>query len=198
MIYLQLFFSFIKIGFFSFGGGYGMIPIIERELMANSWLSNADFVRIISVSEMTPGPIAVNTATFVGYEVAGFFGGLIATAGVTMPSFILILSTAYILNKYRSHPLLCSVLNGVKPVVLALIIFAAVFVGRHVLFNDEISINTFTVPDPAAGFLNLIDPFMVIIMVISLVMLLVLKINPVLVLLTSGILGIVFHFLGFI
>jgi len=175
-----------------------MIPIIERELMANSWLSNADFVRIISVSEMTPGPIAVNTATFVGYEVAGFFGGLIATAGVTMPSFILILSTAYILNKYRSHPLLCSVLNGVKPVVLALIIFAAVFVGRHVLFNDEISINTFTVPDPAAGFLNLIDPFMVIIMVISLVMLLVLKINPVLVLLTSGILGIVFHFLGFI
>jgi chromate transporter len=198
MIYLQLFFSFIKIGFFSFGGGYGMIPIIERELMANSWLSNADFVRIISVSEMTPGPIAVNTATFVGYEVAGFFGGLIATAGVTMPSFILILSTAYILNKYRSHPLLCSVLNGVKPVVLALIIFAAVFVGRHVLFKDEININTFTVPDPAAGFLNLIDPFMVIIMVISLVMLLVLKINPVLVLLTSGILGIVFHFLGFI
>jgi chromate transporter len=198
MIYLQLFFSFIKIGLFSFGGGYGMIPLIERELIAHGWLSNADFIKIISVSEMTPGPIAVNTATFVGYEVAGFWGGLTATAGVVMPSFILILGTAYILNKYKSHPLLCSVLDGVKPVVLALIIFATVFVGRHVLFNDEININTFAVPDPVINFLNLINPFMLIIMAISLVMLLLVKINPILVLLTSAILGAVFHFLGFI
>jgi chromate transporter len=198
MIYLQLFFSFFKIGLFSFGGGYGMIPLIERELMIHSWLSNAVFIKIISVSEMTPGPIAVNTATFVGYEVAGFWGGLIATTGVVMPSFILILGTAYILNKYRSHPLLCSVLNGVKPVVLALIIYATVFVGRHVLFNDEISINTFTVPDPVMNFLNLINPFMLIITAISLIMLLLVKCHPIIVLLTSGILGAVFYFLGFI
>jgi chromate transporter len=198
MIYLQLFFSFFKIGLFSFGGGYGMIPLIERELMAHSWLSNAVFIKIISVSEMTPGPVAVNTATFVGYKVAGFWGGLIATTGVVMPSFILILGTAYILNKYKSHPLLCSVLNGVKPVVLALIIYAAVFVGRHVLFNDEININNLTVPDPVMNFLNLINPFMLIITAISMIMLFLLKINPILVLLTSGIMGAVFHFLGFI
>jgi len=91
MIYLKLLFTFFKIGLFSFGGGYAMIPMIEKEIEANKWLTSDEFVDIIAISEMTPGPISVNSATFVGYKTAGIFGGMFATLGVALPSLILIL-----------------------------------------------------------------------------------------------------------
>ena len=79
MIYLKLLFSFIKIGLFSFGGGYAMIPLIQREIEVNGWISSSEFVDIIAIAEMTPGPIAVNSATFVGYKTAGLLGSVVAT-----------------------------------------------------------------------------------------------------------------------
>jgi len=88
MIYLELLITFSKIGLFCFGGGYGMIPIIEREIVAHNWLTSQEFVNIISISEMTPGPIAINTATFVGYKIGGIPGGMLATVGVVLPSLI--------------------------------------------------------------------------------------------------------------
>ena len=90
MIYLRLFFSFFKIGLFSFGGGYAMIPMIQKEIEINGWLAASEFVDIIAIAEMTPGPIAINSATFVGYKTAGFFGGMVATMGVALPSIILV------------------------------------------------------------------------------------------------------------
>jgi chromate transporter len=198
MIYLQLFTSFFKIGLFSFGGGYGMIPMIQKELQINNWISGQDFIKIISISEMTPGPIAVNTATFIGYKTAGFLGGAVATLGVGLPSFILIISTAYILNKYKTHPLLGRILYGIKPVVLALIIGAIFFVGRNTMFKHEINVNILNQPSPIMYLINNIDPVNVFILIISLLMLLLLKIHPIFVLLISGILGVIFHYIGII
>jgi chromate transporter len=91
MIYLSLLITFFKIGLFSFGGGYAMIPMIEREIESHGWLSPAEFIDIIAIAEMTPGPIAVNSATFVGFKTAGILGGLFATLGVALPSLLLIL-----------------------------------------------------------------------------------------------------------
>lgn len=190
MIYLKLFATFFKIGLFSFGGGYGMIPMIERELQANNWLSAQEFVRVISISEMTPGPIAVNTATLIGYKTAGIMGGAIATIGVALPSFILIIATSHLLYKFRSHLLIKRVLFGIKPVILALIIVALVFVARNTLFREELL--------HVSDFFTLMDPFSVIIMVICVAILFTLKVNPVFLLLASGAAGVIFYYLGFI
>jgi chromate transporter len=136
MLFLELFYSFFKIGLFSFGGGYAMIPLIQREIETHQWISTQDYINIISISEMTPGPIAVNTATFVGYKAGGIFGGFLATFGVVLPSLILILIASYFFNKFKDHPLLKSLLWGIKPVVVALIVGATIFVARNTLFRD--------------------------------------------------------------
>lgn len=190
MIYFNLFVSFFKIGLFAFGGGYGMIPLIEAELQAQNWLSVQEFVQVISISEMTPGPIAVNTATLVGYRTAGIAGGAVATLGVALPSLILILATSHFLYKYKSHILVKRILYGIKPVVLALIIVAAVFVSKNILFKGEV--------ESFSTVLSLIDPFSVAIMAVSTVCLAVLKVNPIFVLLASGIVGVVLYYLGYV
>jgi len=192
MIYFQLFITFLKIGLLSFGGGYGMIPVIQKELEIHNWMSPYDFIKIISISEMTPGPIAVNTATFVGYKIAGIFGGALATIGVVLPSFILIMATSSLIFKFKDHPLLEKVLYTIKPVVLALIIAAVIFIGKNTLLDAEIiknsGINT--------NFLNYVDPISIIILIISILMLTVFKINPIIVLLASGIIAVILHLLG--
>ncbi|MGM0365884.1 MAG: chromate transporter [Actinomycetota bacterium] len=190
MIYFDLFLSFLKIGLFAFGGGYGMIPLIEAELQVHGWLSTQEFVQVISISEMTPGPIAVNTATLVGYRTAGVLGGAVATLGVTLPSLILILATSHFLYKYRSHVLVKRILYGIKPVVLALIIVAIVFVAQNILFGGE--------AESIPAILRFIDPFAAAIMVVSAVCLIVFKVNPIFVLLASGAAGAALYYLGFI
>ncbi len=190
MIYFYLFITFFKIGLFSFGGGYGMIPLIERELQAYDWLSAQEFVQVISISEMTPGPIAINSATLVGYKTGGILGGAIATLGVVLPSLILILSACHFLFKFRRHPLVKKMLFGVKPVVVVLIIAAVVFVAQNTLFTGEVA--------GLEDFIGLVDPFSIAIMVISAACLFTFKINPIFVIIASGIAGIALHYLGFI
>ena len=91
MIYLQLFLSYLKIGFFGFGGGYAMLSLIQNEIVVQQgWLTDAQFADIVAVSQMTPGPIAINSATFIGYKTAGIMGSAFATLGVCLPSFIII------------------------------------------------------------------------------------------------------------
>lgn len=173
-----------------------MIPLIERELQTHNWLSAQEFVKVISISEMTPGPIAVNTATLVGYRTAGILGGAFATLGVVLPSLILILGLSHFLYKFRSHPLLKRILYGIKPVILALIIVAIIFVGRNTLFKEEV--NAIPGTGVLVNFFGLIDPFSVAIMVLSTLMLVVFKINPIFILLASGAAGVIFYYLGFI
>ena len=100
MIYLQLFFSFLQVGLFSFGGGYAAMPLIQEQIVTkHGWLNMVEFTDLISISQMTPGPIAVNSATFVGNKIAGIMGALIATAGCILPSCIIVMSIAYIYLK---------------------------------------------------------------------------------------------------
>ncbi len=121
MIYLELFFNFLKIGAVSFGGGYGMISLIRETVMANGWLTEEQFLSFIAVAESTPGPLAINMATFIGSAQGGFFGALAATAGVVLPSFIIILIIAAVIKNILKFAGVRAVLDSVQPAICALI-----------------------------------------------------------------------------
>ncbi len=122
---LELFFTFIKIGAFTFGGGYAMIPLIQRETVVNrGWISDEDLIDIIAIAESTPGPIAINSATFVGYRTGGFWGALLATLGVVLPSFIIITAISYILRQFQNIRAVQYAFWGIRAGVLALILKA--------------------------------------------------------------------------
>lgn len=132
MTVLKLLYSFFKIGAFTFGGGYAMIPLIQREIISvRGWLSLQEFIDIVAVAEMTPGPIAINSATYVGYRVAGVLGSAAATFGVVLPSFLVIVALARIYLKYRENPAVAGVTAGLKPGVVGLIAAAAISIGKE-------------------------------------------------------------------
>lgn len=189
MIYFQLLFTFFKIGLFSFGGGYAMIPIIQKELEMNRWLSNSEFLDIVAISEMTPGPIAVNSATFVGYKVAGIFGGIIATIGVALPSLILVLIISGVFFRFQQHPLNKSIFYVIRPVVAGLIFSAAILVSETALFRGKLKWSTFSglFQKP----LEVINVASLGIFILSLVAIIRLKVHPILMIFCSGIIGII-------
>ena len=122
MIYLQLFWEFFKIGLFCFGGAFGMIPLIEETVVRHGWLTESEFFNLIGVCESTPGPIAVNTATYVGSVMGGPLGSIAATLGVVLPSFLIILLIAAVLKNLTDNKYFKGFMRGVKPVVVALIL----------------------------------------------------------------------------
>ena len=118
----SVFITFFKIGAFTFGGGYAMIPLIQRETVEHhKWISDDDILDIIAIAESTPGPIAINSATFVGYKVAGFWGSFAATLGVVLPSFIIILTISYVLDAFEKIKAVQFAFKGIRAGVLALI-----------------------------------------------------------------------------
>ena len=121
MIYLQLFLSFLQIGALSFGGGYAAMPLIQAQIVTeHQWLSMSEFTDLVTIAEMTPGPIAVNSATFVGTKIAGVPGALVATAGCILPACILVTLIAKLYLKYRNIAVLQSVLGSLRPAVVIL------------------------------------------------------------------------------
>ena len=126
MILLQLFISYLKIGFFGFGGGYAMLSLIQNEIVVqHGWLTLAEFTDIVAVSQITPGPIAINSATYVGYSVAGIWGSIVATVAVSLPSLtIMALLTKFFLQ-LRNNRYVAGVVTAMKPVVLGMILSAA-------------------------------------------------------------------------
>lgn len=126
MIYLQLFYEFFIIGLFTFGGGYAMIPLIQDVVVKNEWLTIEEFYNFIGICESTPGPIAVNMATYVGSTQGGILGSVCATLGVVLPSFIIILLIAALLNKLTSNKYFKNFIKGVRPVIVSLILFAGI------------------------------------------------------------------------
>ena len=136
MIYLQLFFSFFKIGIFSFGGGYASLPLIQKELVdARSILTYNEFIDLLTISEITPGPIAVNAATFAGNRVAGLPGGIVSTLGVVTPAIIIVLLLGYLYSKYSEMDMVQGVIHGLRPASVALIASAAVTLVMTALFG---------------------------------------------------------------
>ena len=117
----KLFITFFKIGLFSFGGGYGMLPLMLEETLKNGWLTEAEFVNFLAIAESTPGPIAINSATFVGYRTCGFWGSVCATLGVVLPSFGVILAISYILKEFEELKAVQYAFNGIRVGVLALL-----------------------------------------------------------------------------
>lgn len=138
MIYFQLFYTFFLIGLLTFGGGYAMIPMIQEQVMGNGWMELNQLTDFIAISEATPGPFAINIATFVGNQTGGVLGAISATIGVILPSFIIILIVALIMSKFLNNKYVKGALGGVRPVVLALILSTAlVFFIRSFLFNGD-------------------------------------------------------------
>ena len=126
MIYLQLLYSYLKIGFFGFGGGYAMLSLIQNEVVVqNQWMTNAEFTDIVAVSQMTPGPIAINSATYIGYTVAGFWGSVVATTAVCLPALTLMILITRFFLQLRDNRYVKGAIAGMKPVVVGMIGAAA-------------------------------------------------------------------------
>ena len=185
MIYLDLFLTFLKIGTFTFGGGYAMIPLIQETVLNNNWMGLEKLIDFIAISESTPGPFAINMATFIGITKGGFIGAIFSTLGVVLPSFIIILIIAKSYDKYKNSKIVKGLMKGLKPAVIGLILSAVISNFLTVFFPEGILLNTFT---------NI--EFWKSMFIFSLSLVLVFsKVHPIKVILSSAFLGII---LGFI
>ncbi len=191
MIYLQLFISFLQIGAFSFGGGYAAMPLIQNQVVQiHPWLSQSEFTDLITISQMTPGPIAVNSATFVGTRIAGMPGALAATAGCVLPSCILVTLLAKIYLKYRNLSLLQGVLKSLRPAVIAMIAAAGVSILVNAFWGEAMASLT------ASQLLPNISIQAVGIFIGSLILLIRFKMNPIHVMLLSGVAEVALQLIG--
>ena len=181
MIYFALFLTFLKIGLFTFGGGYAMLQMIQEEVAAHGWLNQSELINFIAVSESTPGPFAVNIATFVGTRTGGIFGGLCATLGVILPSFVIILIVARCYQKFKSNKLVVGAMNGLKPAVVGLIAAALLSLSGTVFFPQGLSATVFG----TAHFYVSLGIFAVA------VVLAFKKLHPILIVLISAVIGII-------
>ena len=138
MICLELFVTFFKIGLFTIGGGYAMLPLIQADVQAHGWMTAEELVNFIAVSESTPGPFAVNVSTYVGAELAGLPGAFCATLGVVLPSFLIILLVARFYAAFRASAAVSGAMSGLRPAVIGMIGAAAVSVGQTVFAPDGV------------------------------------------------------------
>ena len=177
MIYIQLFLSYLKIGFFGFGGGYAMLSLIQNEIVEQQgWLTASQFADIVAVSQMTPGPIAINSATYIGYTVAGFWGSVVATIAVCLPALTVMLALTKFFIKLKDNHYVHGVLMGMRPVVVGMIAAAALLL----MFPKQSADATF------------IDHWSWILFGITLYASYK-KINPILLIVLSGVVGIVIY-----
>ena len=185
MIYLQLFLSFLQIGLFSFGGGYAAMPLIQNQIVTiHSWLSMSEFTDLITISQMTPGPIAINSATFVGIKIAGLPGALIATIGCILPSCIIVTLIAKLYLKYRNMSVLQDILTTLRPAVVAMITSA----GISILISAFWDSGAISIANISWG--------MVLIFVICFILLKKAKADPILVMILAGIMKLAIGVIG--
>ena len=144
MIQLILFLTFFKIGAFTFGGGYAMLPLIQAEVLKQGWLEAEKIINFIAVSESTPGPFAINMATYVGLETGGFLGAVCATLGVVLPSFVIIIIVANFFEKFKTNKIVAGCMSGLKPAVIGLIGSAIISIGKTVFFRNGLTVDIFT------------------------------------------------------
>ncbi|MCI9106768.1 MAG: chromate transporter [Lachnospiraceae bacterium] len=184
MIYLELLWSFFQIGLFSIGGGYAAMPLIQNQVVdVHPWLSMTQFADIMTIAEMTPGPIAINSATFVGIQVAGIPGAIIATIGCIFPSCVIVITLAYIYYRFRGLRMVQGVLTGLRPAVVAMIASAGITLVIMAFYGERI------VPADLSG-INIIS---VIIFVVGFFVLRKWKANPIYVMLGAGAAGVLLY-----
>lgn len=188
MIFLELFFTFLKIGLISFGGGYGMISLIREEVLSNAWMSEESFLDLVAVAESTPGPIAVNMATFVGSSQGGLLGAFVATLGVVLPSFVIILLIAALARTFLNRPGVQAMLSGIRPTVVGLVLATGVTMLLSTLFSFS------SVKDSFKPDLRAIVIFVILLMIrLVLPRLRVKKVSPICLIAVSAFLGILFY-----
>ena len=132
MVYLELLIGFLQVGLFSFGGAYGAIPVIREVVMKYGWVTEEKFAYLLAISESTPGPIMVNTATYIGNEVGGIFGSMLATFVVCLPAFAIILLLSMLLKNFLKNKYVQAVLGGIKPCIIGIIVAT----GLHMIFTN--------------------------------------------------------------
>lgn len=187
MIYFQLLWSFIQIGLFSFGGGYAALPLIQNQVVdLHGWLTLFEFTDVVTISQMTPGPIAINAASFIGTRMAGLPGAIVATFGCVLPSLIIVLSLAWFYFRYRSLRVMQGVLSGLRPAVVALIGSA----GLSILFLALFGSRSFPSTVSEVKF------YAVILFVVGFLIIRIKKINPIIMIVGSGILTVGISLLG--
>ncbi len=187
MIYLELFWTFFKIGLFTFGGGYAMLPLIQKEVLLKGWIEETALIDFIAVSESTPGPFAINTATYIGTEMGGLLGAFLATLGVVLPSFIIILIVAKVFEKFKQNKFVAGAMTGLKPAVIGMISAAVVSIGKTVFFPNGLTLSVFS---DIPFYISL--GIFVVMFVLSLK-----KVHPIIIICLSAVVGIgVGYFLG--
>ena len=176
MIYFELFIAFFSIGILGFGGGYATLPLIEHQVVeVNQWISAAEFIDLITISQMTPGPIAINASTFVGSQVAGIGGSIVATLGCIMPSCIIVTIISFIYFKYRHLNAMKEIFNILRPAVVSLILGAGIGIVQNALFTPEKVMN-----------LSNLRIDMLLIFIASILCIQVKKMNPIKVMVLAG------------
>ena len=188
MIYFRLFWAFFQIGLFSFGGGYAAVPLIQSQIVeTNKWLEMSQFADLITIAEMTPGPIAVNSATFVGQQVAGLTGAIVCTLGCITPSLIIVLILSWLYMKYRNLRAVQGILTGLRPAIVAMIASAGLSLLLLALFNaslGEIVLSDFRITEGVLFF-------------VSFILLRKFKLNPIMIIFGSGIVGTLVYLIFF-
>ncbi len=184
MIYVSLFTMFFRIGLFGFGGGLAMLPLIFQSVQAFGIMSAEEFSNLVALSQVTPGPMAVNAATYVGFNFAGLFGALVATLGVCLPSFILMMIAFRFIERFRESNGIQGAFAGIRPVTVGLIGAAVIFVSETVLINGPlISEKLFT---SGLGYFNLMP---LVIFAVTVLLVGVFKMRPIRVMIIMGVAG---------
>ncbi len=187
MIYLELFVTFLTIGAFTFGGGYAMLPLIQNAVLEKGWLAESDIVNFIAVSESTPGPFAINIATYVGMETGGVLGAVCATMGVVVPSFVIILIVAKIYKQFQESKIVKGCMTGLRPTVIGLIGGAVLTIGQTVFFPNGFALSSL-------DFYTIIVSL--IICLIGIFLIFKKKVHPIILIIVSAALGVGAGYLG--
>ncbi|MBQ2851849.1 MAG: chromate transporter [Bacteroidales bacterium] len=178
MIYLQLFWVYLKIGLLGFGGGYAMLSMIQFEVVEkHAWMTMSEFADVVALSQMTPGPISINCATYVGYQVGGIFGSLLASFSIVLPSLILLYFVLRYLFKHKDNFIIKTTLRDLKPFIAGLIFAAAMLMMNKTTFSD------FGIGE---------NNISVIICAVTFVAIFFFKVNPMIMIAISGVAGLVF------
>lgn len=186
MIYAELFWSFFQIGLLSFGGGYAALPLIQNQVVTiKGWLSLIEFTDVLTISQMTPGPIALNAASFVGTNLAGPLGAIVATLSVVTPSIIIVLTLAWFYFRYRNLSLMQGALSGLRPSVVALIASAGLSILFSVLFGSD------TFPPVWSS----VGAYPLILFILGFTFVRIRKINPLLIIIGCGVVTVLFDLL---
>ena len=180
MIYLKLFLIFFKIGAFTFGGGYAMLPLIQQEVLSQGWMDLEQLVNFIAVSESTPGPLAVNLSTYIGAETGGLLGSFCATVGVVLPSFVIILLVAKFYQAFQSNTLVKGCMNGLRPTVVGMIGASLLSVGASAF--------------PAAG--GVMQWVLAAVLLVAILVAHWKKVHPILLIVGSAVVGIAAGYAG--